>query len=87
MEKKSDANKKIRLLLLLVTLWTVGLFITLVGGRLLISLASYFLVGDFDFDRNDLIRGAEISIGCGIIIGMGQCLMSKEKPTSPLNSK
>jgi hypothetical protein len=87
LEKKSDANKKIRLLLLLVTLWTVGLFITLVGGRLLISLASYFLVGDFDFDRNDLIRGAEISIGCGIIIGMGQCLMSKEKPTSPLNSK
>jgi len=44
-----------------------------------------FLVGDFDFDRSDLIRGAEISIGCGIIIGMGQCLMSKEKPASPLN--
>lgn len=80
-------NKKIRLLLLLVTSWTVGLFITLVGGRILISLASYFLVGDFDFDRSDLIRGAEISIGCGIIIGVGQCLMSKEKPASPLNPK
>jgi len=63
----------------------VGLFIILVGGRILISLASFFLVGDFDFDRSDLIRGAEISIGCGIIIGMGQCLMSKEKPASPLN--
>ncbi len=78
-------NKKIRLLLLLVTSWTVGLFITLVGGRILISLASYFLVDDFD--RSDLIRGAEISIGCGIIIGVGQCLMSKEKPASPLNPK
>jgi len=64
-------NKKIRLLLLLVTLWTVGLFITLVGGRLLISLASYFLVSDFNFDRNDLMRATEISIGCGIIIGVG----------------
>jgi len=80
-------NKKIKLLLLLITLWIVGLFITLVGGRLLISLASYFLVGDFDFDRNNLIRGTQISIGCGIIIGVGQCLMSKEKPASPFNSK
>lgn len=76
-------NKKIKLLLVLVTSWTAGLFITLVGGRLLISLASYFLVGDFDFDRNDLIRGAEISVGCGIIIGVGQYLMSKEKPSPP----
>lgn len=80
-------NKKIKLLLLLVTSWIVGLFITLVGGRLLISLASYFLVSDFDFDRNHLIRGTEISIGCGIIIGVGQCLMSKEKPASPSNSR
>lgn len=79
-------NKKIKLLLL-VTSWTVGLFIILVGGRLLLSLASYYLVGDFDFDRNDLIRGTEISIGNGIIIGVGQCLMSKEKPASPLNPK
>lgn len=79
-------NKKIKLLLL-VTSWTVGLFIILVGGRLLLSLASYYLVGDFDFDRNDLIRGTEISIGNGIIIGVGQCLMSKEKPASSLNPK
>jgi hypothetical protein len=80
-------NKKIKLLLLLVTSWMVGLFIILVGGRFLISLASYFLVGDFDFNRNDLIRGIEISIGCGVIIGVGQCVMSKEKPTSPSNPK
>jgi len=80
-------NKKIKLLFLLVSLWVVGLFIILVGGRVLISLASYFLVGDFDFYRNDLIRGAEISIGCGIIIGVGQCLMSKEKTASPSNPK
>ncbi|MDW8848433.1 hypothetical protein SD961_21525 [Erwinia sp. MMLR14_017] len=80
-------NKKIKLLFLLVSLWIVGLFIILVGGRVLISLASYFLVGDFDFYRNDLIRGAEISIGCGIIIGVGQCLMSKEKTASPSNPK
>ncbi|MEM6050314.1 hypothetical protein AAH450_06995 [Erwinia sp. P7711] len=80
-------NKKIKLLFLLVSLWVVGLLIILVGGRVLISLASYFLVGDFDFYRNDLIRGAEISIGCGIIIGVGQCLMSKEKTASPSNPK
>ncbi len=80
-------NKKIKLLFLLVVSWIVGLFIILVGGRFLISLASYFLVGDFDFDRNDLVRGIEISIGCGVIIGVGQCLMSKEKPTPPSNSK
>jgi len=80
-------NKKIKLLFLLVSLWVVGLFIILVGGRVLISLASYSLVGDFDFYRNDLIRGAEISIGCGIIIGVGQCLMSKEKTASPSNLK
>ena len=80
-------NKKIKLLLLLVISWIVGLLIILVGGRLLISLTSYFLVGDFDFSRNDLIRGIEISIGCGVIIGVGQCLMSKEKPASPLNPK
>lgn len=80
-------NKKTKLLFLLVVSWIVGLFIILVGGRFLISLASYFLVGDFDFDRNDLIRGIEISIGCGVIIGVGQCLMSKEKPTPPSNSK
>ncbi len=80
-------NKKIKLLLLLISSWTVGLFIILVGGRILISLASYFLLGDFDFYRNDLIRGAEISIGCGVIIGIGQCLMSKEKPFSPSNPK
>lgn len=80
-------NKKIKLLLLLVTSWMVGLFIILVGGRFLISLASYFLVGDFDFNRNDLIRGIEISFGCGVIIGVGQCVMSKEKPTSPSNPK
>ena len=79
-------NKKIKLLLL-VTSWTVGRLISVVGGRLLLSLASYYLVGDFDFDRNDLIRGTEISIGNGIIIGVGQCLMSKEKPASPLNPK
>lgn len=78
-------NKKIKLLLLLVTLWTAGLFITLTGGRLLIALASYFLVGDFDFDHSTLIGGAEISIGCGVVIGVGQCLMSKEKPSSPSN--
>lgn len=80
-------NKKIKLLLLLITSWTVGLFIILVGGRLLISLASYFLVGDFDFDRDNLIRGTEISIGCGVIIGIGQCLMSKEKASLPSNPK
>ncbi|MBT0722692.1 hypothetical protein HGT70_15625 [Rosenbergiella collisarenosi] len=45
------------------------------------------LVGDFDFDRNNLIRGTKISIGCGIIIGVGQCFMSKEKPASPFNPK
>ncbi|ECG5862974.1 hypothetical protein ACLH9T_004760 [Salmonella enterica] len=78
-------NKKIKLLLLLVILWTVGLFITLVGSRLLISLASYFLVGDFDFDKNDLIRGIEISTVCGMVIGVGQCIMSKEKPSSHSN--
>lgn len=80
-------NKKIKLLLLLVTSWVVGLFMVLVGGRFLIALASYFLVGDFDFDQNDLISGIEISIGCGVIIGVGQCLMSKEKPDSPSNFK
>lgn len=80
-------NKKINLLFLLVISWIVGLLIILVGGRLLISLGSYFLVGDFDFDRIDLIRGVKISIGCGVIIGVGQCLMSKEKPASPLNPK
>ncbi len=80
-------TKKIKLLLLLVSSWTVGLFIILVGGRMLISLVSYFLLGDFDFYRNDIIRGAEISIGCGVIIGIGQCLMSKEKPSPPSNSK
>lgn len=80
-------NKKVKLLLSLITSWIVGLFITLVGSRLLISLASYFLVGDFDFDRNNLIRGTEISIGCGTIIGVGQCLMSKEKPSAPFNPK
>ena len=80
-------NKKNKLLLSLITAWIVGLFITLVGGRLLISLASYFLVGDFDFDRNNLIRGTEISIGSGIIIGVGQHLMSKEKQAPPLNPK
>jgi len=79
-------NKKSKLLLSLITAWIVGLFITLVGGRLLISLASYFLVGDFDFDRNNLIRGTEISIGSGII-GVGQHLMSKEKQAPPLNPK
>jgi len=78
-------NKKSKLLLSLITAWIVGLFITLVGGRLLISLASYFLVGDFD--RNNLIRGTEISIGSGIIIGVGQHLMSKEKQAPPLNPK
>lgn len=86
-------NKKYKLLFILVTTWIVGLFIILVGGlfiilvggRLIISLACYFLVGDFD--RNDLIRGAEISIGCGVIIGVGQCLISKEKPTSSSNHK
>lgn len=78
---------KIKLLLLLVTSWIVGLFIVLVGGRLFISLASYFLVDDFDFSRNDLIKGIEISIGCGIIIGVGQCLMSKKKITSNSNPK
>ena len=76
-------NTKSKLLLSLITAWIVGLFITLVGGRLLISLASYFLVGDFD--RNNLIRGTEISIGSGIIIGVGQHLMSKEKQAPPLN--
>ena len=80
-------TKKIKLLLLLVSSWVVGLFIILVGGRILISLASYFLLGDFDFYQSDLIRGAEISIGCGAIIGIGQCLMSKEKPSPPSNSK
>ncbi len=80
-------NKKIKLLILLISSWVVGLFIILVGGRMLISLASYFLLGDFDFHRNDLIRGAEISIGCGVIIGIGQCLMSKEKPASPPDPK
>ena len=80
-------TKKIKLLLLLVSSWTVGLFIILVGGRMLISLVSYFLLGDFDFYRNDIIRGAEISIGCGAIIGIGQCLMSKEKQSPPSNSK
>lgn len=80
-------NKKINLLLLLVISWIVGLLIILVGGRLLISLASYFLVDDFDFDRIDLIRGVKISIGCGVVIGVGQCLMLKEKPASPLNPK
>ncbi|KAA5973506.1 MULTISPECIES: hypothetical protein [Pantoea] len=78
-------NKKIKLLLLLISSWVVGLFIILVGGRIFISLASYFLSGDFDFYRNDLVRAAEISIGCGVIIGVGQCLMSKEKPSSPSN--
>ncbi|WP_313654522.1 hypothetical protein [Pantoea sp.] len=72
-------NKKLKLLVLLVVLWIIGLSVFLIGGKLLISLASYFLVGDFDFDRSDLIKGAEISIGCGIIIGVGQTLMSKEK--------
>lgn len=76
-------NRKIKLLLLLVTSWVIGLFMVLVGGRFLIALASYFLVGDFDFGQNDLIRGIEISIGCGALIGVGQCLMSKEKPASP----
>lgn len=76
-------NKRINLLLLLTISWMTGFFIILVGGRLLLSLALYFLVGDFDFDRNILIRGTEISVGCGIIIGIGQCLMSKEKPTPP----
>ena len=76
-------TKKIKLLLLLVTLWTVGLFIALTGGRLLIALASYFLVGDFDFERSILMRGLEISIGCGFVIGVAQCLMSKEKANSP----
>lgn len=73
-------NKKLKLLVLLVVLWIIGLSIFLIGGKLLISLASYFLVGDFDFNRSDLIKGAEISIGCGVIIGVGQSLMSKEKP-------
>jgi len=80
-------NSKLKLLLLLISSWIVGIFIILVGGRVLISLASYFLVGDFDFYRTDLIKGAEISIGCGVIIGLGQCLMSKEKPASSSNSK
>jgi len=80
-------NSKLKLLLLLISSWTVGIFIILVGGRVLISLASYFLVGDFYFYRTDLIKGAEISIGCGVIIGLGQCLMSKEKPASSSNSK
>ncbi|MGJ0194788.1 hypothetical protein ACR6A7_20960 [Pantoea sp. RRHST58] len=73
-------NKKLKLLVLLVVLWIIGLSIFLIGCKLLISLASYFLVGDFDFNRSDLIKGAEISIGCGVIIGVGQSLMSKEKP-------
>jgi len=72
-------NKKFKLLVLLVISWVIGLSIFLIGGKLLISLASYFLIGDFDFNRSDLIKGAEISIGCGIIIGVGQSLMSKEK--------
>ncbi|RQM39462.1 hypothetical protein EB241_03250 [Erwinia psidii] len=77
------SSNRFKLLLLITIYWVVGLFIILVGGQLLISLASYFLVGDFDFDRNNLIRGTEISVGCGIIIGIGQCLMSKEKPAPP----
>lgn len=80
-------NNKIRLLLLLVTSWIAGLFIVLVGTKLLISLASFFLVEDFDFNLNDLIKGAEIAIGCGAIIGVGQCLMSKEKPNYPTGPK
>ena len=80
-------NNKIKILLLLVVLWVVGLFTFLVGGRLFISLVSYCLVDDFDFDRNDLIRGLEISIGCGVIIGVGQFLMSKEKSASPTDYK
>lgn len=78
---------RIKLLLVLVASWAVGLFITLVCGRFLISLASYFLLGDFDFERSDLIKLIEIPIGCGIIIGVGQCLMSKEKSASPLKPK
>lgn len=80
-------NSKLKLLLLLISSWVVGIFIVLVGGRVLISLVSYFLVGDFDFCRINLIEGAEISIGCGAIIGLGQCIMSKEKPASSSNSK
>ncbi|MEI2604466.1 hypothetical protein V8O11_11725 [Erwinia aphidicola] len=76
-------NNKIKLSLLLSTIWTIGLFITLIGGRLIISLASYFFIGDFDFDRNNLLRGAEIAAGCGVIIGVGQSLMSKEKSVPP----
>jgi hypothetical protein len=78
-------NNKIRLLLLLVTSWIAGLFIVLVGSKLLISLASFFLVDDFDFNLNDLIKGVEIATGCGTIIGVGQCLMSKEKPIYPVD--
>ncbi|UBN55256.1 hypothetical protein [Pantoea agglomerans] len=72
-------NKKLKLLVLLVVSWVIGLSVFLIGGKLLIASASYFLVGDFDFNRSDLIKGAEISIGCGVIIGVGQSLMSKEK--------
>lgn len=80
-------NKKIRLLLLLTTLWIAGLFIMLVGGRIVISLISYFLIDDFDLDLKSLIKGVGISIGCGVIIGVGQFLMSEEKLTSPTNLK
>jgi len=80
-------NNKIKILLLLVVLWVVGLFTFLVGGRLFISLVSYCLFNDFDFDRNNLIRGLEISIECGVIIGVGQFLMSKEKSASPTDYK
>ncbi|MDJ0038525.1 hypothetical protein QM637_22200 [Pantoea allii] len=77
--KKTMQNKKIKLFLFLVFSWVFGLFVILVGGRVLLSLTSCFLVGEFDFCFSDLIKGVEISIGSGFIIGGGQFIMSKEE--------
>lgn len=73
---------KVKLFLLLVAVWIAGIFATLLFGRLLIALFSFFFIGQFDFPISDLVEAITLAISGGIFIGGIQCIMAKEKNRS-----
>ena len=73
---------RVKLFLLLAAVWIAGIFATLLFGRLLIALVSFFFIGQFDFPVSDLVEATTLAISGGILIGGIQCVMAKEKNRS-----
>ncbi|HDC4490235.1 TPA: hypothetical protein QCJ32_003685 [Enterobacter asburiae] len=73
---------RVKLFLLLAAVWIAGIFATLLFGRLLIALVSFFFIGQFDFPMSDLVEATTLAISGGILIGGIQYVMAKEKNRS-----